>query len=219
MPRHILVFGGTSPVGIDFSRAALRDGHTLTLYVRNPSKIPAEIADKVNVVVGQLTDAHALEKAVGGGANTVVSFIGPVMDQLKKGTTPITDGYRLILPLLQKHNYSRGLFSSTSSYHVPEDSFSFLYSLVVNIIYLFFNAAYKEINSFSPLITALPADKLAWTIFRLPNLKNGEAKPVKAGFVGQGVGLTIERKGVAEWVLAEMEEGKWIGKSPAIANA
>ena len=132
---------------------------------------------------------------------------------------PITDGYRLILSLLQKYNYRRGLFLSTASYRAPEDSFSLLFRLMVNLIYWFFNVAYQEINGFSSQIAALPVDKIAWTVFRVPNLGNGDAKPTKAGFVGQGPGIFLERKGMAEWILKEMEESKWVGKCPAVSNA
>jgi nucleoside-diphosphate-sugar epimerase len=217
MTKSILVLGGTSPAGIAFCLAALRDGHTLILYVRNFSKLPIEISSIANIVVGQLDDTAALEHAV-SHAKTCVSFLGPNLWNLGKGLTPITDGYRIILPLLQKHNYTRALFISTASYHVPQDAFSILYSLMVWSVYLLFSTAYKEINGFTPLVAQLPADELAWTIFRVPVLRDGEAKPVKAGFVGE-VGLGIERKALAEWVLREMEEEKWVGKCPAVSNA
>jgi hypothetical protein len=77
--------------------------------------------------------------------------------------------------------------------------------------------AYKEINGFTPLIRQISADELAWTVFRVPVLRDGEARPVKAGFVGD-VGLSIERQALAEWVLREMEEGRWVGKCPAVSN-
>lgn len=70
-----------------------------------------------------------------------------------------------------------------------------------------------------PLMTALPVNKMNWTVFRVPQLKDGAAVPIKDGFVGEGVGMKIERKALAEWVLKEMEEGKWIGKCPAVSNA
>ena len=217
MRRHILVLGGTSPAGIAFCLAALRDSHTLTLYVRNASKLPCEISINANIIVGQVDTSYALETAI-SQANTCVSFLGPNLWNLKRGHTSITDGYRTILPLLRKHNYTRALFISTPSYRAPQDAFSILYSLVVWSVYLFFSTAYKEINGYTPLITELSTDELAWTVFRVPVLRNGEAKPVTAGFVGD-VGLSIERKALAEWVLQEMEEGKWVGECPALSNA
>jgi NAD(P)-dependent dehydrogenase (short-subunit alcohol dehydrogenase family) len=220
MPRHILVFGSTSPAGIAFCLAALRDSHTLTLYVRNASKLPTEISSAATVVVGSLDDAASIEQAVSGGAKTCVSFLGPVQGELKKGQLPITAGNKIIVPLLQKHRYTRILFLSTASYKVPQDRFSLLFSLVVWAVYLFVRGAYQEINGFTPLVASLPVDEVAWTVFRVPILKNGEAREVNAGFVGdKGVGVMLERKGLAEWVLKEMEEGEWIGKCPAVSNA
>lgn len=84
-------------------------------------------------------------------------------------------------------------------------------------VYLFAYPAYAEINGMTQQMVELPSD-LNWTVFRVPMLMDGNAVPVKAGWVGE-VGMRLERKGLAEWVLKEMEEGKWIGKCPAVANA
>jgi|TARA_R110002003_G_scaffold145_4_gene13371 hypothetical protein len=218
MPRHILVFGSTSPAGIAFCLAALRDSHTLTLFVRNATKLPDEVSSNATIVNGQLTDAVALEHAIACGATTCVSFLGPVMNDLKKGEKPIADGYKLIIPMLQKYGYTRTLVLSTASFRVPEDHFTILFSLMVWLVYLFARAAYDEINGFSPLVAQLPTDELGWTIYRVPILRNGETREVAAGYVGK-VGLTIERKALAEWLLQEMERKTWIGKCPAVANA
>lgn len=186
--------------------------------MRNAAKLPAEISSNATVVVGQLTDTTALEQAVVCGATTCVSFLGPVTTALKKGHKPITDGYNLLIPLLQKHGYKRTLILSTASFKVPEDNFSILFSLMVMGVYLFARAAYDEITGFSPLVAQLPKDDLGWTIYRVPILRNGEAREVVAGYVGD-VGVTIERKALAEWLLQEMEQNKWVGKCPAVANA
>ncbi|RMZ72433.1 hypothetical protein GMOD_00007417 [Pyrenophora seminiperda CCB06] len=216
MHRHILVLGGTSPTGIDFCLAALRDGHELTLYARNPSKIPPEIADQANVVVGALTDAAKVETAVASGAKTCVSFLGPVQG-MTKGCTPVTDGYRVILPLLEKHRYERNLFLSTASYHDPADAFSFTFLTLIWMIWLFAHPAYVEINAMNTEFVNLP-DRMKWTVYRVPILRSGEPKPIMAGMIGQ-TGMFLERKGLAEWLLKEMEEDKWVGKCPAVSNA
>jgi hypothetical protein len=222
MPRHILVLGSTSPAGQAFCLSALRDSHTLTLYVRTPTKLPVEISSNatVNVIVGTLDDAKALEEATSCGARTCISFLGPVLNvhSMGKGAMPITEGYKLITLMLQKHRYDRVLAVSTASYKAPEDRFSLLYALMVWSVYLLFRSAYNEINGFTPLITSLPVDEVKWTVFRVPMLKNGEAKEVKAGYVGD-VGVRLERKALAEWVLEEMVECRWVGKCPAVANA
>ena len=217
MPRHILVLGSTSPSGLAFCLAALRDTHILTLYVRNAAKLPSEISSAATVIVGELSDATALENAISGGAKTCVSFLGPVPN-LKRGQKPVTDGFKIIVPLLQKYGYERMMVLSTASYKVPEDRFYWVYWLMVMVVYLVFRPAYDEITGFTPLVTGTPADELGWTVFRVPILKNGEAVRVEAGYVGD-VGLGLERKALAEWLLKEMEEGKFVGKCPAVSNA
>ncbi|KAL5396828.1 hypothetical protein PMIN06_004084 [Paraphaeosphaeria minitans] len=202
---------------MDFSLAAVRDGHTLTLYVRNPSKLSPEIQENATVHTGQLTDAAAVEEAIASGAKTCVSFLGPVMSDLKKGSTPIADGYAIILPLLERHAYTRTLFLSTASYRAPGDRFSAVFSLMVWAVYLFARPAYEEINAVTRLMVALPSE-MNCTVFRVPVLRNGEARPVKAGMLGE-VGMFLERKGLAEWLLGEMEGAKWVKRCVAVANA
>jgi hypothetical protein len=69
---------------------ALEQGHSLTLYVRNPDKVPAEIKDnpKVTVIKGSLDDESGLEKAVNSGPTVFVSFAGPTFGS--KGTVRLS---------------------------------------------------------------------------------------------------------------------------------
>lgn len=218
MPRHILVFGSTSPAGQDFCLRALRDSHTPTLYVRSPSELPVEISVEATIIAGNLEEPESLEAAISCGAKTCVSFLGPVLGGGTKGAKPITDGYKITVPLLQNHKYERVLVVGTASYKVSEDTFSLFYRLMVWSVYLLFRVVYDEITGFTPVITSMQADEVKWTVFRPPMLRNGEAKEVKAGYMGD-VGLVLERKGLAEWVLREMKGEKWLGKCPAVANA
>lgn len=77
---HILVIGATGQSGLEFCSAALNEGHQLTLYVRNPGKVPAAISgnEKVTVIHGTLENESSLRKAIESGATIFVSFAGPV---------------------------------------------------------------------------------------------------------------------------------------------
>lgn len=85
--HHILLFGGTGICGLIFIEAALEAGHTLTLYVRNPSKLPAEYTSNPNITIiqGELGDEEGLEKAAGCGADTFISLAGPTLGK-REGT-------------------------------------------------------------------------------------------------------------------------------------
>src|SRR5690606_37672252 len=92
---NVTVFGATGAIG-RLTVAELQDrGHTVTAYVRNPNKIPDTWGDDVRVVVGEMSDAAAIDAAV-QGANAVVSALGPSMDRKATGT-PLVAGTRHIL--------------------------------------------------------------------------------------------------------------------------
>lgn len=79
--HHILVIGGTGVCGLIFLDAALAEGHTLTLYARNPAKLPVEIVenDSVRVIQGGLSDEGGLKRAAECGADVFVCFAGPTL--------------------------------------------------------------------------------------------------------------------------------------------
>tara|TARA_R110002060_G_scaffold36667_3_gene47657 strand:+ start:1111 stop:1446 length:336 start_codon:yes stop_codon:yes gene_type:complete len=85
--HHILLLGGTGICGTIFTRAALEAGHTLTLYVRTPSKIPSDISSNPNIhiIQGEFGDEEGLKKAAACGATIFVSLAGPTLGE-KKGT-------------------------------------------------------------------------------------------------------------------------------------
>lgn len=83
---HIIVDHFLGQSGLDFCSAALQEGHTLTLYLRNPDKLPADIANNANVSVikGTFDDVSGLERAAACGASVFISFAGPTANS--KGT-------------------------------------------------------------------------------------------------------------------------------------
>jgi len=50
-PKQIVVFGGTGIMGLAFCQYALDNGHELTIYARNPSKLPEEVSSKKSAKV------------------------------------------------------------------------------------------------------------------------------------------------------------------------
>jgi putative NADH-flavin reductase len=115
---HILLFGGTGICGRIFTQAALDAGHTLTLYARNPSKIPAEFATNPNlhIIQGELGDEEGLKKAAACGAEIFVALAGPTLGK-REGTVshPSSGIQRMLLrmpsPLQTPSTYSTPTFS------------------------------------------------------------------------------------------------------------
>ncbi|KAK5058798.1 hypothetical protein LTR84_011062 [Exophiala bonariae] len=222
MTTHILVLGATGPSGLDFVHAALREGHTLTLYLRNAAKLPTEVKGNalVTVIQGQLDDQASLEKAASCGSQSVVSFLGPVIGGGPKNAPSILQGYENLVPKLIAHDFKRGLFLSTPSYNSPEDSWAPGWYLIISLLWLTLNWAYRDVVGFSTYIASQPVDKLRWTLFRVPNLRSGPARPVVTTFKGKDrFNWNLERKALAEWVLLELKQDRWIGRAPVLYNA
>jgi uncharacterized protein YbjT (DUF2867 family) len=87
---HILLLGATGLCGVIFIRAAVEAGHTLTLYVRTPSKLPADLSNhaSVKVIEGELSDEDGLRRAASCGANIFVSLAGPTLGK-REGTVSL----------------------------------------------------------------------------------------------------------------------------------
>jgi hypothetical protein len=73
----------------------------LTLYVRNPDKLPADLSGNANVTVvkGTLEDEAGLHKVTASGATVFVSFAGPV--STSKGTVRLFLSFIFSIPLHQ----------------------------------------------------------------------------------------------------------------------
>ncbi|QIW95697.1 hypothetical protein AMS68_001215 [Peltaster fructicola] len=221
---HILVVGATGPSGVAFIDTALQAGHELTIYARSPKKLSWEVLNnpKVHLVEGSFEDADAARKAVVCGAEALVSCAGPVFGNSTKGT-PIADFYARIYKLIQSEDGSkirRCLILSTPSYPSSKDGSSLRLYLIVMVIWTLVNFMYNEIIASSKVTAAQPADQIGWTIYRVPILTNSAARPVHAGYKGDGKdGIFLSRQSLAVWLVQELKDSKWIGQEPLLSDA
>ncbi|PVH74505.1 NmrA family protein [Cadophora sp. DSE1049] len=218
MSKKVLILGATGPTGLLTVRKALEHKHIVTIYARNPSKIPKDISDVANVKIigGDLMDVEGLSKAI-EGQDIIVSLLGPA--GRVKGT-PFTDAYLLIFSLMKRLGVKRILAMGTPSITDPEDGFSIWAFLGVALIRILVYSAYKEIVGVGKLFeTEATKDGLDWTIFRLGFLSDGAPQGSKAGYVGQdGWAMKNRRADVASWLVNEVEKdnSEWIRKRPSL---
>ncbi|KAJ4286486.1 hypothetical protein N0V90_013186 [Kalmusia sp. IMI 367209] len=219
MGRHFLVFGGTGAAGSRFIPIALEKGHHLTIYARSPEKLPASTRshERVKIIQGTFDNLEKLEEAASCGADVFVSFAGP---EKPVPGQPIKEGYERILPLLALNGVRRVFILGTNSIPDPADKRSLKWALAIWMIKLIARHAYEEIVAIGDLVRSQPVEELRWTLFRVGFLNNGPAAPVNATYPGSGKDhLSISRDSIAEWLLKEAQEDKWVGKSPYICNS
>src|SRR5271156_6962183 len=135
---HLAIFGGTGPSGQCVIEEALSRNCTLTILARNPSKLPPNITSSpsVTIIQGSLCDREALTRAI-HGSDAVLSTLGPTLSVstalrgLHDYSTPLTEGYKLILDIMQSEGVKRLIALGTVSIPAEEDGSSVVKSGLV----------------------------------------------------------------------------------------
>lgn len=208
----IAIFGATGETGRQLVEQALAAGYQVVAYVRNPSKLNTK-HENLTVVQGELADQAIIERAV-SAADAVISVLGPRGGSKGK---PITRGIQNIIEAMKKQGVRRLIISSTLSAKDPNDLPDFKAKALVNLVKLTMHAAYEEIVSVADTVRKSDLD---WTIVRLTTLNNNpKSGKVRVGYLGKGeVGLRISRADLAEFMLKQVQDTKYLRQAPVISN-
>jgi len=209
---RITVFGATGGTGRRLVEQAIAEGNEVVAYVRNPSKLDME-NEHLTVVQGELTDEELIEKAV-KGVDAVISLLGPRGGSKSK---PLTHGIQNIIAAMKKQGVRRLVITSTLSAKDPNDLPDFKTKSLVNLVKVTMHDAYEDIVSTAETVRN---SNLDWTIVRLTMLNNKpKSGKVRAGYVGRGdVGTWISRADVADFMLKQVQDTKYLRQAPAITN-
>ncbi|MFL5832488.1 MAG: NAD(P)-dependent oxidoreductase, partial [Solirubrobacterales bacterium] len=169
----------------------------------------------LDVIGGELTDAHAVRRAV-NGADAVISALGPSLDRKATGM-PLVAGTRTIVDAMQAEGVDRYIGMATPSLRDPRDTHSFLGRLVPFMGRTFLSRAYRELLEMSQHVTGSPSD---WTIARFTRPTDGaRTGTVRAGFLGRDrIGASITRADIAGFLLDQTTDSRFHRAAPAISN-
>jgi len=208
----IAIFGATGETGRQLVEQALAAGYQVVAYVRNPSKLNTK-HENLTIVQGELADQAIIERAV-SAADAVISVLGPRGGSKDK---PITRGMQNIIEAMKKQGVRRLIISSTLSAKDPNDLPDFKAKALVNLVKLTMHAAYEEIVSVADTVRKSDLD---WTIVRLTTLNNNpKSGKVRVGYLGKGeVGLRISRPDLAEFLLKQVQDTKYLRQAPVISD-
>jgi putative NADH-flavin reductase len=208
----IAVFGASGGTGKQLVEQGLAAGYEVVAYVRNPSKLNMS-NEHLTVIQGELSDAALIETAV-KGTDAVLYALGPRGGSKNK---PLTQGMQNIIAAMKNQGVRRLIMTSTLSAKDSKDKPDFRTKAMVNIVKTTMHAAYEDIVSVAETVRASDLD---WTIVRLAILNNKpKSGKVKAGYVGTGeVGTQISRADIADFMLKQIEDTKYLREAPAISN-
>ncbi|MGA9349425.1 MAG: SDR family oxidoreductase [Anaerolineae bacterium] len=209
---RLTIFGATGATGKHLTEQALAAGNQVVAYARNPSKLNIR-QELLTIVQGELDDQAMIERAV-SGADAVISVLGPRGGSKNK---PITRGMQNIIAAMKKQGVRRLIISSTLSAKDLNDLPEFRAKALVTLVRLMMHAAYEEIVNVAETVRASDLD---WTIVRLTLLNdNPKSGKVKVGYLGRGeVGTWISRADIADFMLKQVQDTKYLRQAPAISN-
>ncbi|CAG2115608.1 unnamed protein product, partial [Medioppia subpectinata] len=109
--KKVIIFGATGMTGIPTVQSALSKGYEVTAFVRDSTKLPADVRP-THVVVGDVTNRADVDRAV-EGQEAVIVVLGTRNDL--SPTTVLSDGTRNIIAAMAAHNVQR--IACCLSYH------------------------------------------------------------------------------------------------------
>jgi len=223
----LTIFAATGGIGRQILEQAIDAGHDVTAVVRNPQKLPAELAGQVRVVTADLAapDPAMLKSAV-AGADAVLSGLGATSNS-EAGVA--TQGTRAIAGAMKAAGARRIVVVSAAPIgtvpsparpnppkHDPGDGF-----IMQHVLSPLTKAAFrKHYADLAQMEDVLRNSDLEWTAVRPPRLTDKPLTGTYRTARGQNLrrGAFISRADVAHYMLRALDQPETIKQTIGLAN-
>ncbi|MFZ4452753.1 NAD(P)-dependent oxidoreductase [Salibacterium aidingense] len=210
---NLLIFGATGRTGKIVVRKALEQGHHVTVYVRDPSKLE-QGPEALTIIQGELMEQDKIEKAV-QGQDVVISLLAP---HGRIPGKPITKAITRTLRGMEKHDVQRIITVGTPSITEKQDAFDAKYKLIKTGERAFTKEQTDDVIDAAEAVRQSDRD---WTIVRVPFLTNKPGNNmVKAGFLGDGNFRTkLSREDLAMFILSQLDNDTYSRQAPLLTQS
>jgi putative NADH-flavin reductase len=206
---NVLVFGASGRSGRELVKQGLAQGHTVTAFVRQPSKFALQ-HPYLTVVQGDAADRVAVERAV-RDQDGVICALGAAT--LLKRDQAVVVGVHNIIMAMEEADVRRLIYLSADTVHDSRDQLNALRKVFVPL--LFHNSsADHELNE-----SMIKQSHLDWIIVRPPMLSNGEHTGVyRSGeyLTARSIIPQFSRADLAEFMLKQLADNTFLDKAAAV---
>lgn len=207
----IALLGGTGKTGGRVLTRALAAGHQVRVLVRDPSRLRASDA-ALDIVSGDVLDAAAVDRLV-AGADVVLSLFGHVKDS---PATLQTDGTRVVVEAMKRHGVSRIVTLSGGGLRAHEDRPGFADRAITTALRLVSGPVLADAVGH---LEVLRGSGLEWTVVRAPRLTEAPGRGrYRVGWVGVGASTKISRDDLADFILTQIDDRRFIGAMPFVSE-
>ncbi|NYF16694.1 putative NADH-flavin reductase [Microbacterium sp. AK009] len=207
----IALFGATGKTGRRVLDRALAAGHTVRALVRDPAAVVVS-SERLTIIPGDVRDPASVAETV-RGADVVLSLFGQV-----KGSPPTlqTDGTRVIVEAMREAGVSRIVTLSGGGLRDDEHDRPKAADRVIRFLLKVLSG--KVLADAEGHLEVLRASGLDWTVVRGPRLteKPGVGSH-RVGWVGVNASTQISRDDLADFILTQVEDRRFVGAMPFIS--
>lgn len=211
----VILFGATGFSGQGILEEALKQGHEVTILVRDASKIAIKHKN-LTLVEGNVLDPQMVASVL-HHQEAVIQCLGVGGKGDGKPSTFISDATKIIVDEMQKQNIKRLIAMSNVG---AGNSIAFQPWFFTKIILPYFMKWLKVIiedkNRMEPIIMNSILD---WTIVRCPNIVDKLAKGTcNATLDGKGLKLSITLPDLSKFMVDQLNQTAFIKQAPSVSN-
>ena len=211
----VIIFGATGFSGQAILAEAIKQGHEVTVLVRDSSKVKIN-HNNLRIVEGNVLDSQKVAFVI-QNQEAVIQCLGVGGKGDGKPTTFISDAMKIIVDEMQKQNIKRLIALSNVG---AGNSIAFQPWFFTKIILTYFMKWLKVIiddkNRMEPIIMN---SNLNWTIVRCPNIVYKPAKgKYNATLDGKGLKLSITLDDLSKFMVGQLKETTFNKQAPCVSN-
>jgi putative NADH-flavin reductase len=204
----IIIFGSTGNIGNLLIKQGLEEGHKITAFARDPSKISLS-HERLNMVEGDVLQRTSVDSAV-AGHDAVIIVLGAGM---KGGVR--AQGTLNIINAMQTHKVKRLVCQSTLGAGDSRGNLNFFWK------YIMFGGLLRGAYADHELQEKyIHASGLDWTIVRPGAFTDDEFNgEYRHGFSAsdKSTQLKISKSDVAEFLLKQLSDLRYLHQSPGLS--
>lgn len=207
---NVVVFGATGETGRLLTAQALRAGHVVTAFVRDPARMPI-VHERLRVVRGDVLDRSSVDEAI-PGQDAVLSALGSTA---RNPAPVLSDGVRHILDAMER-SHVRRIVALSAAGALGESAGFAIGNAGLRIFRMWLPGVYQEHRK---MLEELRRRELEWIAVRAVLLTNGAAKG-RYRIALEGIprwGFRISRADVADFMVRQLATDEFVRKMPATA--
>jgi len=207
----VVVFGATGTIGKHLIAQSLEQGHEVTAFCRNETKLEEFQSQNLKIFTGDVFNLEDVTKAV-KGQEIVIIALG---SGKSRKSVVRSEGTKHIIAAMKANGVSRLICQSTLGTYESNNNLNFFWK------YIMFGWYLKQIFEDHELQEKYVQESgLDWTIVRPGAFTNGEkTENYRHGFspIDKSVKLKISRADVADFVLKQLRDQSYLHQTPGLS--